>query len=101
MHLIRYGVERDRMLQPLQSLAGVGQTTANTLGSAGQAYGTSAGKLYSATGENQGNALMAGANARSSAYGAAARLLPQMNFSNPFASNVSGAWNPATGTFGG
>jgi hypothetical protein len=95
----RYGVERDRMLQPLQSLAGVGQTTANYLGNAGASYGAGAGGLYSATGENQGNALMAGANARSSAYGAAARLLPQMKFTNPFASDVSGSWNSATGTF--
>lgn len=95
----RYGAERERMLGPLQSLAGVGQSTANYLGNAGQSYGTSAGNLYSATGENQGNALMAGANARSSAYGAAARLLPQMKFTNPFASDVSGSWNSATGTF--
>jgi len=95
----RYGVERDRMLQPLQSLAGVGQTTANYLGNAGQSYGTSAGNLYGATAENQGNALMAGANARSSAYGAAARLLPQVKFTNPFASDVSGSWNSATSTF--
>jgi hypothetical protein len=95
----RYGTERERMLGPLQSLAGVGQSTSNYLGNAGQSYGTSAGNLYSETGVNQGNALMAGAGARSSAYGAAARLLPQMKFTNPFASDVSGAWDSASGTF--
>ena len=91
----RYQTERNAMLNPLQSLAGVGQSTANYLGNAGASYGTNVGNLYNETGINQGNALMAGANARSSAYGAAARLLPQFN-----PSSVSGAWNPTTGTFG-
>jgi hypothetical protein len=53
----RYQTERASMLNPLQSLAGVGQTTANTLGNAGQSYGTNAGEAY-----------MGGANARASGY---------------------------------
>ena len=70
-----------------QQLNTAGQTMANNLGTAGGNMATSMGKLYSDTGINQGNALMAGAGARASAYGAAARLLPQMNFTNPFASS--------------
>lgn len=81
-----------------QQLNTAGQTMANNLGTAGGNMATSIGKLYSDTGVNQGNALMAGAGARASAYGAAARLLPQ--FTNPFATSVSGKWNPSTGTFG-
>ena len=53
----RYQTERAAMLNPLQSLAGVGQTTASNLGSAGQSYGTGAGEAY-----------MGGANARASGY---------------------------------
>jgi hypothetical protein len=53
----RYQTERAAMLNPLQSLAGVGQTTANTLGNAGQSYGAGAGEAY-----------MGGANARASGY---------------------------------
>ena len=81
-----------------QQLNTAGQTMANNLGTAGGNMATSMGKLYSDTGINQGNALMAGAGARASAYGAAARFLPQLT--NPFATSVSGKWNPSTGTFG-
>ena len=60
----RYQTERQAMLGPLQSLAGVGQTTANTLGSAGQSYGAGAGEAY-----------MGGANARASGYVGGANAL--------------------------
>ena len=65
----RYQTERAARLQPLQSLAGVGQTAANTLGQAAGAYGTNAGNLAMMGGANQGNALLAGANIRASQYG--------------------------------
>jgi len=53
----RYQVERAARLNPLQSLTGMGQTTANTLGSAGQNMATNVGEAY-----------MGGANARASGY---------------------------------
>lgn len=53
----RYQAERSARLQPLQSLAGVGQTSTNALGVAGQNYATGAGE-----------ALGAGAQARASGY---------------------------------
>ena len=53
----RYQAERQARLNPLQSLTGVGQTTANTIGNAGT---TMAG--------NVGEAYMGGANARASGY---------------------------------
>jgi hypothetical protein len=69
----------------LASLAGLGQTATSALGSAagqygtamGQAagqYGTNVGNLYTQQGANQGNALLAGAQARTSAYGDIAKL---------------------------
>jgi len=53
----RYQIERNARLNPLQTLAGVGQTSANLLGAAGQNYATGAGE-----------AIGAGAQARASGY---------------------------------
>lgn len=53
----RYQVERQARLSPLQSLAGVGQTSAQYLGSAGQNMAT-----------NVGQTMMSGAAARASGY---------------------------------
>jgi len=75
----RYWQQRNQILNPLQSLLGQGQTTANNLGSAGQNYAT-----------NAGNTMMAGANARASGYMGSANALnnalsgavtPYMNYS--------------------
>lgn len=53
----RYQTERAARLAPLQSLAGVGQTSAQTLGQAGQTMAS-----------NVGEAMQAGAAARASGY---------------------------------
>ena len=60
----RYQIERNAMLNPLQSLAGVGQTAANTIGSNAGQFGV-----------NAGNNMMAGANARASGYVGGANAL--------------------------
>ena len=65
----RYQTERSARLNPLQSLAGVGQTATNQLGAAGREYGSSAGSIMSGQGVNSANALLAGQQARSSSYG--------------------------------
>jgi hypothetical protein len=61
----RYGIERERRLAPLQSLAGVGQTTSQQLGAAGTQFANTMGNLYTSNAMNQGNARMA----RASTYG--------------------------------
>jgi hypothetical protein len=72
----------------LASMAGIGQTSANTIGAAGQNYATGAGNIagtmagnvgniYAQQGVNQGNALLAGAQARTSSYGDIAKLFGQ------------------------
>jgi hypothetical protein len=53
----RYQTERAARLNPLQSLTGMGQTTANTIGNMGQNMAT-----------NVGNDMQSGANARASGY---------------------------------
>jgi hypothetical protein len=62
----RYQAERTGTLNPLQSLAGVGQSTANTLGTMGMNYANQVGELY------QG-----GANARASGYVGSANAINQ------------------------
>jgi hypothetical protein len=60
----RYQTERNARLNPLQSLAGFGQTSTNQLGAAGQNYAAGAGE-----------ALGAGAQARASGYMGAANAI--------------------------
>jgi len=82
----RYQAERTSRLQPLQSLAGVGQTSAQSLGSAAQQYGANIGNITMGAGEARGNALLAGAQARGSAYQGIGQsfgsLLGQPSFQN-------------------
>jgi len=61
----RYGIERDRRLGPLQSLAGVGQTTSQQLGAAGTQFANTMGNI----GMNQANVMGNAQMARASAYG--------------------------------
>jgi hypothetical protein len=75
----RYQTERAARLQPLQSLTGYGQTTANTLGTAGSNMAGNIGNAYMQQGVNQGNALLAGSQARASSYGDIAKLYGQTN----------------------
>jgi hypothetical protein len=59
----RYQVNRANQLTPLQSMAGMGQTTAAQLGSAGQNYATNAGNAYGAAAQAQASGYMGMANA--------------------------------------
>ena len=61
----RYQTERSARLNPLQSLAGVGQTSANTLGAAGTQFANTMGNIGMNQANVSGNAQMA----RASAYG--------------------------------
>lgn len=75
----RYQTERNARLNPLQSLAGMGQTTSQQIGQAGQtmannigqtnqAMGTNLGNIYTTTANNTGNAITGAAQARASGY---------------------------------
>jgi len=65
----RYYSERQNMLSPIQSLAGVGQSAANTLGSAGGNYANQANALAMTNAANQGNLALQQGNIRASQYG--------------------------------
>jgi hypothetical protein len=65
----RYGVERDRRLNPLQSLAGMGQTTSQQLGAAGQTMAGNVGQAMGAAAQARASGYMGGANALTGALG--------------------------------
>lgn len=87
----RYQTERNAQLNPLQSLAGVGQTATNQLGAAGQNYASNVGNALINQGANVGNARMAGASAYGSALsgiGSAYGRNP-VSFSSLYGGNTS------------
>jgi len=90
----RYQTERNARLNPLQSLAGVGQTATNQLASGAGNYGSNVGGIYQQQGVNAANALIAGTNAQTSAYGDIANIYGRTrpNFGNFFG---GGGNNPA------
>lgn len=71
----RYQAERAARLQPLQSLAGVGQTTAQQMGAAGQQYAGQAGQTALGMAGAVGQLGTAAAQARASGYMGGAQAL--------------------------
>ena len=65
----RYQTNRSNLLNPLQSLAGVGQTSTNQGIAAGQNFATNVGNLGMGAAANQANAGLTAAQANQSAYG--------------------------------
>jgi hypothetical protein len=61
----RYQTERQARLNPLQSLAGVGQTSVAQLGQAGQAYASGAGEAMGQAAQARASGYMGGASALS------------------------------------
>jgi hypothetical protein len=106
----RYGVERERRLNPLQSLAGVGQTTSQNLGAAGTQFANTVGQgntQFANTMGNigmnqanvQGNATMARASAYNDTLNQLSRLYGGMNFGRP-AGGARLPFGSGSGTFG-
>lgn len=71
----RYQTERNARLNPLQSLAGVGQTSAQQVGAAGQSMASGIGNALGAYGQGAGQAMGAAAQARASGYMGGANTL--------------------------
>jgi hypothetical protein len=70
----RYQTERAAQLNPLQSLAGIGQTSANTLTGAAGAYGAQTGQNLQDIGTARASGYLGGSNALSSAIGQAGQM---------------------------
>lgn len=83
----RYQTEREARLRSLQSLAGVGQTTATQLGEAGRSYATNVGNIGMGQAENAANAAIS----RGSTYGNALNQLAYLGgryYGQPSAGNA-------------
>jgi len=65
----RYQAERQARLGPLQALTGMSQTTANTLGTAGQNMATNVGEAYQGGANARASGYVGGANALTSGLG--------------------------------
>jgi hypothetical protein len=65
----RYQAERNARLNPLQSLAGMSQTSTNQLGAAGQAMASGVGEAMGAAGQARASGYMGQANVLSGALG--------------------------------
>jgi len=92
----RYNTNRANILNPLQSLAGQGQTTANTLGNASQNYATNAGNAYMNAGNAAASGYVGSANAWNNALGSATNAYTQnalMNRIFPSSSPYTSASN--------
>lgn len=98
----RYQTERAAQLNPLQSLAGLGQTSANTLtGAAGQLGQGIAGGLQAA-GAARASGYVGGANALTSALGTGLNYFQGQNYLNAMNANRAGmTYTPSAGyTYG-
>jgi len=65
----RYQAERNAQLNPLQSLAGVGQTATNQLGQAGQMMAGNVGQALGAAAQARASGYIGGANALTQGLG--------------------------------
>jgi hypothetical protein len=93
----RYQTQRTNTLNPYASLAGVAQSSANTLGQQAGAYGANAGNIAMAGGANAANAQLALGNIRGQQFSNAANALGQGydfykrgGFDNLFSSSDAG-----------
>jgi hypothetical protein len=78
----RYQTNRANQLNPLQSLAGQAQTSANTLGSAAQSYGSNAGNAMMQAGAANASGYMGAANAISGGVGQGLNYYQNQNMVN-------------------
>ena len=99
----RYQTERGARLNPLQSLAGVGQTSVNQLGAAGQNYATNAGNAMGAAAQANASGYMGMANAAGQGVSQYLGYQSNNNLLNALNQNrgsTYGGFGGGSGTFG-
>lgn len=104
----RYQANRANQLNPLQSLYGSGQTSANTLTSAAGQTGAGLANTYMGMGQGLSNAAMAGGQARASGYTGMANALTSglstganLYMQYPLYNSMAGYYGRPRGTVGG
>jgi hypothetical protein len=85
----RYQAERAAQLQPLQALAGVGQTSANTLTTAAGQLGQNLGEATQAAAAARASGYVGGANALTSAIGTGLNYYQGQNYLNALRPTVT------------
>jgi hypothetical protein len=99
----RYQTERAARLNPLQSLAGVGQTAVNQLGAAGQNYAGSVGNALINQGYAAGNAGLGAYQANQSMYGNLGKTIGGISGADwtNAGNKISNWWNTPSQNSGG
>ena len=90
----RYQTERNAQLNPLQSLAGVGQTATGALTNAAQQFGAQTGQNLQDIGTARASGYLGGSNALSSALGQAGQLYQYGQRTNALAGMYGGGGAP-------
>jgi hypothetical protein len=98
----RYQTERAARLNPLQSLAGLGQTSANTLSAAAGQYGVNAGNAMQSAAAARASGYVGGANAITGALGQYMNYSQNQDYLNVLRANQVGmTYTPGQGyTYG-
>lgn len=97
----RYQIERNAQLAPLQSLAGVGQTTAQQLGQAGQNYATNAGNMITGGAAASAAGQVGAANALTGGLGTYLNYSQGNALLNALRTPQTASINPGYGTSAG
>jgi hypothetical protein len=97
----RYQIERNAQLAPLQSLAGVGQTTAQQLGQAGQNYATNAGNMITGGAAASAAGQVGAANALTGGLGTYLNYSQGNALLNALRTPQTAGINPGYGTSAG
>ena len=97
----RYQTNRTNVLNPLQSLLGQAQSTANTLGSAGQNYATNAGNTMMAAGAARASGYTGSADAWNRALGGAAGTVVSGLNANQMYGGGAGGYGPGSANWYG
>lgn len=92
----RYQAERNARLNPLQSLAGIGQTATNQLGQAGQTMAGNVGQAMGAAAQARASGYVGGANALSQGLGTYLNYQQGQNFLNAMRPQQATAAAPIT-----
>lgn len=94
----RYQVERNAQLNPLLSMAGMGQVSTNALGQAGQNYANQAGEAYMGAGNARAGGWVAGANALNNALSQYQNQSMMQQFLNRMGSTGYAPFTPSAGS---
>jgi len=97
----RYQTNRANVLNPLQSLLGQAQSTANTLGTSGQNYATNAGNTMMAAGAARASGYTGSADAWNRALGGAAGTVVSGLNANQMYGGGAGGYGPGSSNWYG